>query len=371
MSSLRKNNLTFLAGLLFLWASLFAFVAPLEAQNTGQAVYGESSQTVPRYRTWNGTSFDAEAPAQTAAATIQWVVVKRSPTSDERIMGSFSSSNVLHIQTWDGSSWTSNWNTTLGSSSTRKFDIAYENSSGDAIVVFSDTTSQLKYRKRVSGTWDSTNQNAGTALSSLSNWVIAESRPTNDDVFVAAVTDGSAVHALRWNGSANTWGDQIQTSASIANKDRLGLDIAFERASGDAFLIWGDPSNNIKYKEFTTSWQAETNAYASLPAKVNWLVAAYDPLSSSSKIAIGMVLDNTTVEFGAWNGSSPWVSQPSAIASRSSVQRVIDVAFEGGSGEALYIFSQSANSDQLAWRTWTSGGGFSVRARRSPSGAFR
>ena len=37
-----------------------------------------------------------------------------------------------------------------------------------------------------------------------------------------------------------------------------------------------------------------------------WLAAAYDPLSTSSKIAIAMVLDNNTFEFGAWDGSS-WV----------------------------------------------------------------
>ncbi|MDA2912121.1 hypothetical protein MYX04_14475, partial [Nitrospiraceae bacterium AH_259_D15_M11_P09] len=201
-------------------------------------------------------------------------------------MGVLASTNILYIQTWDGSSWTSNWNTSsLSQSAFRNFDIAYESSSGDAIVVFGDGTSQLKFRKRVSGTWDSSDQNAGTALDNKPLWVRAESRPTNDDVFAAVVTTGSKVHALRWNGSTNTWGDEIEATASIAENTKEGFDIAFERASGDAFLIWGDTSNNIKYKEFTTSWQAETTAYASLPDKVLWVVAAYDPLSTSSKIA--------------------------------------------------------------------------------------
>ncbi|MDA2912124.1 hypothetical protein MYX04_14490, partial [Nitrospiraceae bacterium AH_259_D15_M11_P09] len=47
----KNKNLTFLAGLLFLSVSLFAFVAPLEA-GTGEAVYGEGSVTTPRYTPW-------------------------------------------------------------------------------------------------------------------------------------------------------------------------------------------------------------------------------------------------------------------------------------------------------------------------------
>ena len=80
--------------------------------------------------------------------------------------------------------------------------------------------------------------------------------------------EGEPRIALRWNGSTNAWGDQTQTTAAIAEKSCEGFDIAFERASGHAFLIWGDPDSNANYKEFTTSWQSEQSAYSSLPDKV-------------------------------------------------------------------------------------------------------
>jgi hypothetical protein len=327
-----------------------------------QLVYGEGSVTTPRYRVWDGMNFGMERSAQTADDTIKWVVLKAAPTADELIMGAYSSADKnLYIQTWDGSSWTSNWSTTLDyDGNYRYFDIAYESVSGDAVVVFGEKSSRsLRYRKRVGGTWDSSDQTIGVVTPDDEvYWVRAEPRATDDDIFVAFATKNKTLYALRWDGSSNTWGNQIQTSSRLKSEQRESFDLAFETSSGDAFLIWGDEDKNVWYREFTTSWQPEVTAYASLPKEVLWLVAASDPLPTSSKIAIGMVTDDTTFEFGAWEGSS-WVARPAAISARNRDQRGMDVAFETDTGRAVYIFDQNANGQQLAWRTWTSSAGFS------------
>ncbi len=319
-------------------------------------VYGEGSEAAPRYRTWDGSSISAEALAQSTASTIAWTVLKSSPIEYEIIMGVLSTDNKLYVQTWDGSSWTSDWNTSLGASAYRKFDIAYEKSSGDVLVIFADTANNLKYRKRVNGTWDSSDQLLMTAVNEV-YWVRAESRPTNDDIFVAVADANKLVYAMRWDGTANSWGDQIQTTAPLKNQTREGFDIAFENASGDAFLIWGDDAKNVKYHEFTTSWQSESDAYTALSKEVVWLAAAYDPLSTSSKIAIAMIDDDTNFQFGAWNGST-WEGRPAAISAKTRDQRGIDVAFESDTGKAVYIFNQNATPTQMSWRTWDSAGGF-------------
>jgi hypothetical protein len=284
------------------------------------------------------------------------------------IMGVLSSRDKeIHIQTWNGTTWTASWSSTTKTADYRSFDIAYENSSGDAIVVFGDANNNLLYRRRASGTWDSTDQTV-TALDDVANFVRAESRPTNDDILVAASTNADSLYALRWDGSSNTWDSQIRITSGIADKARDCFDIAFERASGDAFLVWGDRAKNIMYREFTTAWQSPATAYSGVSDNAEWLVAAYDPLPTSSKIAIGMLTKNENFEFGAWNGSS-WVTRPTAIAARVLDNRGIDVVFENGTGKALYIFNQSANPAQLAWRTWTSSGGFSsVTAETGSSG---
>lgn len=102
----------------------------------------------------------------------------------------------------------------------------------------------------------------------------------------------------------------------------------------------------------------------------HWVVAAYNPLSDSSEIAIGILTKDTMYEFGVWTGSS-WATRPSAITARVGDNRGIDVAFEKDTGKALYIFNQNANPTQLSWRTWTSSGGFSsVTAETGSSGSI-
>ncbi|MGB5745596.1 MAG: C25 family peptidase propeptide domain-containing protein, partial [Desulfobacterales bacterium] len=327
-------------------------------------VYGEGSVITPRYRTWDGSDFSVEVSANDTDDVIKWVVLKPSPIEYEMIMGVYvSATKALYIQTWDGSSWTTNWSTILNyDGSFRMFDIAYEKNSGDAVVVFGDKDSKtLRYRKRFNGTWDSSD----TTISAVSPddevyWVRAESRPGSDDVFVALSTKNKSIYALRWNGASNSWGDQINKLGTLKTENREAFDIAFESASGDALLIWGDDNRDIKYREFTTSWQSEQTAYT-LPSEVNWLAAAYDPRTTGSNIAIATILEDNTFEFGAWNGSG-WVGRPAAVDAPNRENRHIDVAFEGDTGEAVYGFTQDVAGDdkkKFAWRTWTSGGGFS------------
>ena len=324
--------------------------------------YGEGTVITPRFRTWDGSTFSAEGSANDTDDTIKWVVLKASPVSVEMILGVYSSATkYLFVQTWNGTSWTSNWSSFLNyDGSKRVFDIAYEKTTGDVVVVFGNNdTNTLCYRKRVGGVWDSADQTISTITPDTELlWVRAKSRPTNNDIFVAGSSNSKTLYALRWDGDTDTWTDGLTTTAGIKDQNREGFDLAFESASGDAFLIWGDAALNVKYREFTTSWQSESTAYSGLTDDVFWLKAAYDPLSTSSNIAIAMLREDTYLEFGAWNGSS-WVTRPSAILALQRDNRSIDVAFEYGTGEAVYAFSQSANSTQLARRTWTSAGGFS------------
>ena len=109
---------------------------------------------------------------------ISWVVLKASPVANEMLLGVYASATrTLFVLTWNGSAWISNWSVNMNlNESYRGFDIAYERNSGDAVVVFSDqATHTLKYRKRVSGAWDASDQTIAT-LDDEANWV----RPNRD-----------------------------------------------------------------------------------------------------------------------------------------------------------------------------------------------
>ena len=323
--------------------------------------YGEGTVITPRFRTWSGSVFSLEGSSLDTDSTIKWTVLKASPVANEMILGVYSSATkYLFIQTWNGIGWTSNWSTYINQNgATRMFDIAYETISGDAIVVFGDGTNKdLRYRKRVGGVWDGSDQTISAITpDNTPYWVKAKSHPTSDHIFVATSASSRSVYALRWNGSSNIWDNGMQATAKVNNQNTEAFDLAFERSSGNAFLMIGDDNKDLKYCKFTTSWQAESTAYSGLDDCVYWLAADYDPVSTSSKIAVGMVTKSTKFEFGAWNGST-WVTQPATIAARASTQRGIDVQFQSSTGQAIYAFCQNANPAQMAWRTWSSAGGF-------------
>jgi hypothetical protein len=322
----------------------------------GLLAYTQTGTSNPRYREWNGM-FGAEASMPpTNPGLEQWIVVAASPVSSEMIVGIVSDDNRLYVRTWSGSAWTADWDVSVGAPlSRRKFDIAFEGQSDNVLVVFGDATTQLKYRQRAGGTWSGT-LNAGTPLADVPYWVRAAPRPTNDDVFVGAVTNAQTLHGMRWDGATDTFGDQVQMSGIVSTDVREPFDLAFERASGDAFVLWGSEVLELRAREFTTGWQTEAVAYA-LPSDARWVVADYDPRAASSGFAVGMVLDDGNFEFGAWDGAQ-WVTRPAAVLARDFGERGIDVAFERDTGQAIYAFNQNANPTQLAWRSWTAPGGF-------------
>lgn len=322
----------------------------------GLIVYGEQSNTTPRYRLWDGENFGTEYGTQTANYDIAWAVVKYSPDNTEAILGVLETgSSTLWIQTWNGTSWTSNWSTVLGDSAYRKFDIAFEQRSGDVIVVFSDTDKKIWYRKRIDGVWDASNQLLTDTLNDICGFIQLRSTNTND-IFLAGLDVGKVVHVWRWDGDTNTFGDYISIS-NLASGIRKSFCLSFEKTTGNGWFFWGDESSNLKYRRYTTSWQTEVTAYSGLDDNAIWVCCANDPTSASNNIAIAMVCASGVFEFGMWNGST-FETRPATITARDKTQRGIEVAWENQSGKAMYIFNQSANPKQMAWRTWTSSGGW-------------
>lgn len=340
----------------------YTYKSDLVAANSGLLGYGEASALAARFRTWDGSNFSAEGSApQTMLQDIQWVVVKSSPVSTEKIMGVLEkTTNVLTIQTWtEGSGWVFNWFTVLGNSDSRRFDIAYEGTSGDAIVVFGDGTNLLKYRKRVAGTWDAINQSTGITLADVSRWIVTKQRPIKDDIFIGVLTHATTLTAAVWNGTTNTWTSTITTTATPFKRDYQCFDIAFEAESGNAFLIWSDNANNLKYKKFTSSWQSEQTAYSGLDKPMRWIVAEGNRDKTSNQIAVGMIGDGASrnLEVSAWDGNS-WVTRPSIVKASSNNERPVSVGFDR-TGNAMFVFGLDSSKTKLSWRTWSNENGFS------------
>jgi Mg-chelatase subunit ChlD len=104
-------------------------VAFEENSGTGIVVWGESN-SVPKYRTWDGSSWSSESSASSiGSAYTRWVQLTPDPSSDGIFLMTSDGYNDLNIQRWDGSSW--DIVTEVETSSTRYYE-CFD-------IVFSDT----------------------------------------------------------------------------------------------------------------------------------------------------------------------------------------------------------------------------------------
>ncbi len=75
------------------------------SSGTGLVVWGESN-SVPKYRTWDGSSWSPESSASSlGGGYTRWVQLTPDPASDDIFLMTSDGYNDLNIQKWDGSSW--------------------------------------------------------------------------------------------------------------------------------------------------------------------------------------------------------------------------------------------------------------------------
>ena len=225
------------------------------AQGDGIALYGEGTVTTSRTRTWtqSSTTWAAEGSGPAAAASIRHVVLQASPTRDEMIAGIQTTAGSLYIQRWNGTSWSSEWNVTVGNGNVQRFDIAYERNSGEAIIVYSGnvaTTNELRYRVWNGSSWTAATNLDAQRTTGVVHAVKLESHQgsLNNDIALAWGDANLDLSASYWNGATNTWAAEpsaalstglsvVSTATSITT---LCFDVALESSTGDMLVAWGN-----------------------------------------------------------------------------------------------------------------------------------
>ena len=169
-------------------------------QLSGEAMVAFSTSTTGRlsYRTWNGTSW---TPATTTTASsmvtggtgaIRWVRLiprgegLKGTRSDEILMIASDANSDIFAGIWNGSAWTATTTitTTASTFQIQNFDGAWEETTGNALVVWSEgttaSTAPYRYKRwlRSTSAWDgSATSLPAVALSSIGHWVSVKSAP--------------------------------------------------------------------------------------------------------------------------------------------------------------------------------------------------
>jgi hypothetical protein len=269
----------------------------------------------------------APGPFTAPGYPLHWKVARTSPDRQRQVVLFQEDDNSLRDRLWatfwNGSAWTAGDGTAATTlrlpgvndatlwSDDRQFDAAFEQKSGELLVVSGINTDEWTVHWTHSGTtWTGHTSTAwgNTSGAGVFDWVRLAARPgTNQIAFVGIANEVSAspgsfaVHGGIWDGDTNTWGAKQVLSfptAGSGTHTTEAIDVAFTLRgdhAGEAVAVWGK-GNAVLARVWneTTGWgTTATVATFGAGTTVRWLRLAADPSGDDLVLAIGDV-DGTT-----------------------------------------------------------------------------
>jgi hypothetical protein len=352
---------------------LFYRITGLEAGNppppqTGadpMIAYSPDSGNV-QYSEWNGSTWPDGVDGPTTGTSIQWVVLKNNPAGTGAIMGAFQYHNSaphLYVSIWDGTVWDDGTGGASGDSKDmgvlvyyedRNFDIAYESSSGRALVVGSTGTS-VNYWIWNGSSWE----NSGNPYTYSPaggtgdiNWVKLAAKPNSNEIaMITADADGD-VYGNIWDGSQWLSAKKLalETSASYTSTECVAVEyIRTGTNAGKAMFAWGAGTGGYDLESRTwdgsaNSWDSEYSA-VDLGMQIRWLGLNADPNSNKLVLTATGYSSSHYAKVVIWSGTSWGTPQSFGTILNSSQYRCADAAFEiasGHEGHILAVYSDSS-----------------------------
>ncbi len=369
-------------------AALAAALAPGAAgagPGDGRVLYGVSGNATPQTRTYDPTAGLFSGAANTVAGATPVVAqVVSSPTKPEALAGYVDSTGNLRVLVWDGSTWSDTaWGTPLpvvggNGANGRRFDIAYENLSGDAVVLYSAGAAganEMRYRawNAAAGTFGSATNLDLARITGTPLWVKLVSRPGTDEMAAIVSDTNSDLTAVVWSGSA--WSGEpaaalsttLETAAAAGDVD--DFDLAYESLSGDLLVVWADAAgtngtNGVRYatRSAAGTWSAALTPGTFLDDATN-LALCSDP--GSDYVLFGSI-GNAGLDYqhGAWNGTA-WVNNVAnadiSAGTPSSGSHMVACAWltSGATTRGVIAYADGANT-AVDFYTYTPGTGFTA-----------
>ncbi|MEM3173211.1 MAG: FixH family protein, partial [Candidatus Nitrosotenuis sp.] len=327
-----------------------------------------SGMSFPKIRVWDSSgtgTWKSEVELASAGSAVTNTIIKYSPTTNRIILVTMSTDDKLDAYVCDGNCTTaSNWSVTndIGTGAAdldiRQFDVDFETKTGDAILVYSGTSSStsqdIAYRvlSASSTTWGSEQyiDDTGHATDIQYRWLDLDRNPvrTSEElVLVGFDFTNKDINAWVWNGSA--WGNQREVSASAtATSNDKALAVAYASDGSIAMVVGADgTSGNVNNERWNGStWTSGTpfDIDTGGSEDLRWITLKADPSSDDMQA----VLVDSANDLGTayWSGSA-W-----------TVTSNIDTALDSSSGDsrpADFAWHPTGSTGQLVWDTDGSG----------------
>lgn len=319
----------------------------------GRVVHSQNTATpLDKGYTASTNTFAAGAAMTAGAAAPTFMVNRSCPARTENMAGFVTTGGDLHIYKFDGTNWIEVTNTAAPSGwgvgtrpnvggngvNGRRFDIAYEQTSGKAMVVYSTNATGAAGNEMAYRIWDGVNWTAVAYINSTNltrsvannavTWIKMASRPGSNDLALTAVDNGNAavntatLTSFIWNSSTTTWGNEPGTahdatytcSATITTGVQYdNFDLAYESLAGQLVVVFSRQAGTIlnAYRVYnpSTGWGGVTALPGGTQRLAQQTYAVANP--RTNQIMAFWVRSGTAGIFGhIWNGSA-WTNQVS------------------------------------------------------------
>ena len=299
-------------------------------------VYGRYNVKEPYYSIWNGSEWSEEFESGTMDKEIRWVVTRTAPNRFEVIVGVLTSKGNLYVNVWNGS-WgnVETITTDIGSrrSGYRGFDIAYEQNSGDALIVYHRGVGGVIYYRVWNGTsWSDEQSYSLSTLSGVPLWISMASKPSGDEIAILIADSKRDAAGVIWNG--NSMGNEQLLERALSTKYYECHGVAYEQSSGYAMFVWGHQRYIESRRWDGSSWEPELPPI-DIGSTVYWISIASDP--NSNRLAVAVIDSSRDLNTIRWDGTS-WTKDPEHDNNlETAASRCADIIFENKTGHEGHI----------------------------------
>jgi hypothetical protein len=289
---------------------------------TGLFAYQQLDTQTPLYRIWNEYNISGnEIAAPSVAGDMTWATLKGNHQRKEFILGTEDKNNNVKFQIYDVT--TKSWNNLSSNSdgsnaALRAFDIAYEEVSGDALIVYENSAasnSVFAYR-----TWNGTDYSAEQTFTTdltagVISWVALTPDKRSDSIMALIHNNVGDLYAVPWNGTGFVGAKNSTLSSATISSTEQHFAFAWEEidtdgTSQEGLVVYGE-STNLVYRTYnsTTSPYWGTENTIALADSLDAIRMCSD--KDSDYVGLIYQTDLTAVNVRMWNGTELLSSPPS------------------------------------------------------------
>lgn len=315
-----------------------------------RVVYSQWPNQNPQVRVWGGANWAAPTSTMNFGGKQYWAVIRRCPIRQEVTIACSTQgwNAVAAVQT--GSTWGSllTASNDLGTLDQRPFYFAYEQSTGNGMIVArSGNSATLHYRTWNGSVWSADNS-ITSPLTGSPTFIKMIPKPGSAEIMLYVIDSNNSIAAMVWNGTS--WGNKVTLEASAPGSTIECADAAYETNTGRCMLIWGHAgSGSPRYAFWTGSGWSSTGTMSDVGSVPQWFHLAADP--TSNKVMLGVLDAAGRVNVTVWSGSA-WDSYLQVESNApTGGSRCFDVAFEPRGTRGIVGYGH-ATTTSLRYRTY-------------------